>query len=127
AENIHSCHFLNSRHTFCNGTLLRKPVRTNSHSDRQNSWHGNWNSSNQENQQIVNPISVFAVLYWVHDNELNDYSNRNGTNAEVTNCCKDFLEVTNLVGAVNQMSSLAKKGVHPSGNHHCFYLTLLHG
>jgi len=36
-----------------------------------------------------------------------------------------LLEMPHLIGAVYEMSSFTKKGVHPSGNHNSFNLTML--
>ena len=66
----------------------------NSHSSRQSNKHNNRNSSNQENQWVVNSNPVLVVLYWVHDNDLDNHSNSNGANVEIAKkAMRTFLEV----------------------------------
>lgn len=59
---------------------------TNSHCDREHSGHGNRNASDKQHQQIVNSITVLALLNGVHHNDLDDDSNGNGDNTEVSDC-----------------------------------------
>jgi hypothetical protein len=57
--------------------LLSQAVRSNCHSHRKDSGHGDWNSSNQKHQQIVNSRSVSPVLDSVHDDKLHGHSHSN--------------------------------------------------
>ena len=88
AENIHTCHFFNGSHPLGDGSLLRQAVRPNSHGHRQDCWHGNWDTSDEKDQQVVNTISVCPLLDGVHHNNLNQHSHSNWADAEVTNGCQ---------------------------------------
>lgn len=70
--------------------LLRQAMGTDRHCHRQNCGHSNGDSSNEKNQQIVNPGAVWPVLNWVHDNNLYDHPHGNGTNAEIPNSSQDL-------------------------------------
>jgi len=85
AENIHASHFFNGCHPLGDGSLLRQTVRPNSHGDRQDCWHGNWDTSDEKNQQVINAISVSPLLDGIHHNNLNQHSHGNGADTEVSN------------------------------------------
>jgi len=92
AENIHPCHFFYGCHPLRDGSLLGQAVRPNSHGNRQDSWHGNWDSSNEKHQQVVNTISVRPLLDRVHDNELNQHAHSNWADTKVTNGCQHLMQ-----------------------------------
>jgi hypothetical protein len=45
---------------------------TNGHGDRQNCGHGNRDATNEQHQEVVDPLTVWAMLDGVHDKNFNN-------------------------------------------------------
>ena len=49
----------------------------NGHGDREDSGHGDGDSTDQKDQEIVNAWAIIAILDWIHDDDLNDHPHSN--------------------------------------------------
>ncbi len=70
--------------------LLGELMGANGHGDRQNCGHGNRDATNEQHQEIVDPLTVWAMLDGVHDKNFNNDAYGNWNDAEITNCCKNL-------------------------------------
>ncbi len=52
--------------------LLGELMGTNGHGDRQNCGHGNRDATNEQHQEVVDPLTVWAMLDRVHDKNFNN-------------------------------------------------------
>ncbi|KAL4561461.1 hypothetical protein LXL04_033627 [Taraxacum kok-saghyz] len=82
-------------------------VRSDSHGDGKHSRHSDWDSTDQQNQEVVDFAHVRPFLDWIHDDNFNIHSD--------------------LVGAVDEMCGLSEEGMHTSRNNHSFDFSLLAG
>lgn len=52
--------------------LLRQAVRSDSHSDREHSWHSDRNTTDEQHKQVVNSFTVLPLLMSIHDYDFDE-------------------------------------------------------
>ena len=97
AENSDTSELLDGGDTGDDGLVLSKLLSTNGKSDRQDSWHGNWNTTDQEYKDVVQTMTVFVAETSIENKDLGNDENTNGVRAERTDLSQDLLQVTSRV------------------------------
>ena len=108
AENSDTSELLDGGDTGDDDLVLSKLLSTNGKSDRQDSWHGNWNTTDQEYKNVVQTMTVFVAETSIENKDLGDDENTKGDRAEGTDLSQDLLQVTSRVIV------LADEGTAPS-------------
>ena len=79
-------------------------------SDRQDSRHGNWNTTDQEHKDIVQTMTVFVAETGMENKDLSDDENTNGDQAERSDLSQDLLQVTSrVIVLADEGSSMTKE------------------
>lgn len=102
-------------------------MRSDRHRDGQHTRHRDRNTSDQQNEEVIDSVAVLAALDREHHEELDGDSQRDRADAEVADRGDDSLEMSGLVRGVDEVSGLAEERVDSRGDDDGFDLALFAG
>lgn len=118
----------NGSDTSNDSLVLGELLGTNGKSDGQDSRHGNGDTTNEQDKDVVETTSVRESEVGVHDQDLEEDEDTDGDKTESTDTGKNLLQVTDLVVVLTDKSgSTTEESVGTGGNDNTLSLTLLTG
>ena len=128
AEDGDGNQLLNGSDTGDNGLVLGKLLSVDGEGDRQNCWHGDGDATNQEDEDVVETITVSVVVSRIEDENLENDKYADGDETEGTDLGENLLQVTSgIVVLTDQRSSTSEEGVCTGRDDNTLCFTLLTG
>ena len=125
AQDGDTSQLLNSRDTGDNGLVFGELLSTDGESDGQDSGHGNGNTTNEEDKDVVETTTVLVAEASVQDKDFGEDENTDGDQAEGTDLSKNLLQVTGgVVILADEGSGTTEESVGSSGNDNTLSFTL---
>lgn len=126
AKNGNTSQLLNSRHAGNNSFVLGKLTGTNSEGDGENSGHGNGDTTNEQDKDVVDTTAVGEAEAGVHDKDLNNNEEGNRDDTEATDATENDLQVSNIItGHLDKLSSTTEESVGTGTDDNSLTLSLL--
>ncbi|KAI9485757.1 MAG: hypothetical protein EXX96DRAFT_18561 [Benjaminiella poitrasii] len=118
-------HFLNSGDTSDDGLMLSELFGTDGERDGEDGRHGDGDTTDEQDEDVIDTCSVLVVELGVHDEDFKDDEQRDSAETKVTDLGQDGLQVTDVVTSVtDQFSSTTKESVGTGTDHDSLRLTL---
>jgi hypothetical protein len=103
-------------------------LSANCEGDGQDGGHGNGDTTDQEDEDVVEPIAVSVVIGRVEDKDFEDDESTDGDETEGTDLGENFLQVTGgVVVLTDQRGGTSKEGVGTGRDDDALGFTLLTG
>ena len=103
-------------------------LSTNGKGNGQDGGHGDGNTTDQEDEDVVETIPVRIVVSGVEDENLEKHEETNGNETEGTDLSEDLLQVTSgIVVLTDQRGSTTEEGIGTGGDDDALGFTLLTG
>lgn len=97
AKDRDASQLLDSRDTSDDGLVLRELLRTNGECDGEHSGHGDWDTTDQEHEDVVEAATVRVMERRVEDDDLENNEDTDRYQAERTDLSENLLQVTGRV------------------------------
>ena len=103
---------LNGSDTGDNGLVLGELLSADGEGARQDGWHGDGDATDQEDEDVVETITVSVVVSGVEDGNLEKDEGTDGDETEGTNLGEDLLQMTGgVVVLADQRGGTSKESV----------------
>lgn len=127
-ENGDTGKLFNGSDTGNDSLVLGELLGTDGKGDGQDSRHGNGDTTNEQDKDVVKTTSVRVSEVGVENQDLEEDEDTDGAETERTDTSKDLLQVTDLVIVLTDKSgSTTEESVGTGGNNDTLGLTLLTG
>lgn len=126
AEDGDTSQLLNSGNTGDDGLVLGELLSTDGESDGQDSGHGNGDTTNEQDEDVVETTTVGVVEGGVEDDDFEKDEDTDGDQAERTDLGENLLQVTGgIVILTDEGSSATEESVGTSGDNDTLSFTSL--
>ena len=105
--------------------MLGERLGTNGESDGQDGGHGNWNSTDQEDEDVIQATTIGVLEASIENEDFSNDEDPDRDQTEGTDLGKNLLQVTcRVIVLSNERSGTTEEGVGTSRNNNTLSFTL---